>query len=98
MTRYASLPSVELPSRDKGYKYTSLLSVDLSQMYAWSRFEDCMPVGKLVTELSTTGVYFFYIQSSVKYRSWPDMHHCCQKIFPIYQLGKFEDSISLSVT
>ena len=49
-------------------------------------------IGYLGTELNLT--VFFYVQSSVKYRSWPDMHSSLLSDLPqMYPWDRVEDYI-----
>ena len=57
-------------------QYASLLSINHSQIYLWSMFEDTFPHGYLELELNAMSdflFFFFIVQSSVK-RSYSDMH------------------------
>ena len=47
-------------------QYASLLSFDFPPMYLRSKLEDCP---------NATGEYFFYVQSTLKYRSWLNVHN-----------------------
>ena len=51
-------------------------TVDLPKMYLLSKFEDYSLCGFFETELNATCEYFFNVEVSVKYRSWPGMHRC----------------------
>ena len=72
--------------------HTSLPSVDLLQIFQCSKFETSVPLGCLETELMSQVNIFFHVQSSMKYMSWLDMHHCFQKTFITCTYEAFEGS------
>ena len=57
----------------------SLLSVEFPQMFLLTKFEDSIPFDYLENELNATHEFFFYAQSSVKYKCY------CQYVplFPV---------------
>ena len=62
-------------------------------MQLWSKFED-YPLWLLRTQLKATGEYFLYVQSFMKYSSWPNMHWLLSVYIPkMYLYSKLEDSV-----
>ena len=73
----------------------SLHSEDLLKMSLCSKFCDSIPFEYFTIEVNVTMEPKITIQSSVKYRTWPDMSRCFHDIFPWYIYDACVTTLSL---
>ena len=74
-------------------QYASLLSVNISLMYLWSKFDDSASSGYLETELNATGEWFAFAHKGSRSRG----HECTRRILhkPIFALRSYAKMLKM---